>query len=221
MKDKRIGRMQVIELEKTLNNHAICWCKIWHSGENLGHMPRIIASKISTSENGADMYCLYKDHKAEPGKTRPVVTGCSSDTLGLSNGVSDVLESVANGEETPYEVISSEDMLAATKIFNEKFMERRKIWEKKRDEKLSCERCKYEEIYARTRPETELSRVEMRKDLIERFAEIEKESSEYRERLKLDCEHCGEGLDEKDLEVCLLGNDVVALFPSIKSKNTR
>ena len=220
MKDKRIGRMQVIELEKTLNNHAICWCKIWHSGENLGHMPRIIASKISTSENGADMYCLYKDHKAEPGKTRPVVTGCSSDTLGLSNGVSDVLESVANGEETPYEVISSEDMLAATKIFNEKFMERRKIWEKKRDEKLSCERCKYEEIYARTRPETELNRAEMRKDLIERFAEIEKESSEYRERLKLDCEHCGEGLDEKDLEVCLLGNDVVALFPSIKSKNT-
>ena len=46
MKDKRIGRMQVIELEKTLNNHAICWCKIWHSGENLGHMSRIIASKI-------------------------------------------------------------------------------------------------------------------------------------------------------------------------------
>ena len=220
MKDRQIGRMKVVELEKTLNNHAICWCKIWHSGENLGHMSRIIASKISKSENRADMYCLYKDHKAEPGKTRPVVTGCSSDTLGLSNGVSDVLESVANSEEMPYEVISSEDMLAATKTFNEKFMERRKIWQERRDEKLKCERCKFEEIYARNHPETEMTREEMKKDLMENFGLIETEDEEYRERLKQDCELCGEGLEEKDLDVCLLGNDVVALFPSIKSKST-
>ena len=39
-------------------------------------------------------------------------------------------------------------------------------------------------------------------------------------RLLDDCEECGDGIDEKDLEVCLLGNDVVVLFPSIKSKNT-
>ena len=121
MKDKKISRWEVVGLEKILNNHAICWVKIWRSGENLGHMARIIASKTSTSENKANMYCLYKDHKQEPGKTRPVVTGCSSNTLGLSNGVSDVLESVANSEEEPYEVISSEDMLAATKRFNEKY----------------------------------------------------------------------------------------------------
>jgi hypothetical protein len=81
MKDRKIGRGEVCKLEKTLNNYAICWCKIWSSGENLGHMPRIIASKVTISENKADMYPLYKDHKKEPGKSRPVVAGCTSNTL--------------------------------------------------------------------------------------------------------------------------------------------
>ena len=115
-------------MEKILNSHAICLCKIWNSGENLGHMGRIIDSKTLSSNNEADMYCLYKDHKKEPGKTRPVVTGNSSNTLGLSNSVSDVLEAVANSEPDPYEVISTEEMLTATKRFNEKFVERKEIW---------------------------------------------------------------------------------------------
>ena len=219
-KDRKISRFEVIALEKTLNNHAVCWCKIWNSGENLGHMSRIISSKISTSENRADMYCLYKDHKAEPGKTRPVVTGCSSDTLGLSNSVSDVLESVANSEDEPYEVISSEDMLAATKVFNEKYMERKKVWEERRRRKMDCERCKFEEIYARCHPGTPMTRKEIREDLKERCDAKLREDDEFKMRLKKDCDECGEGISEKELEICLLGNDVVALFPSIKSQNT-
>ena len=43
------------------------------------------------------------------GSTRPTVTGCTSNTMGLSNSVSDLLESVANIIQDPYEVISTED----------------------------------------------------------------------------------------------------------------
>jgi hypothetical protein len=138
----------------------------------------------------------------------------------LSNSVSDVLESVANSEAQPYEAISSEDMLAATKRFNQKYQEKRKIWQERRDEKLMCERCKFEEIYKGSHPETSMTREEIRKDLIQNFGNIERENYEYKARLGEDCEDCGDGIDEKDLEVCLLGNDVVALFPSIKSKST-
>ena len=40
------------------------------------------------------------------------------------------------------------------------------------------------------------------------------------ERLGWTCEECGPGMSARDLDVCVLGNDVVALFPSITSKNT-
>ena len=40
------------------------------------------------------------------------MTGCTGNSKGLSNSVSDVLEAVANGERDPYEVCSGEDMLS-------------------------------------------------------------------------------------------------------------
>ena len=64
------------------------------------------------------MYLTDKDHN-EGKKTRPVVTGCNSNTLGFSNSVSDLLESVNKANQDPYEVVSSEDMLANTELFNE------------------------------------------------------------------------------------------------------
>jgi hypothetical protein len=63
---------------------------------------------VITSEQLADMYIMYKDHK----KSRPVVKGCNSNTRGMSNCVSDLLESVNKANKSPYEVISGEDMLA-------------------------------------------------------------------------------------------------------------
>ena len=45
----------------------------------------------------------YKDHKKESRKTRPVVTGCTSNTRGLSNSVSNFLESIANSVQNPLE----------------------------------------------------------------------------------------------------------------------
>ena len=35
-----------------------------------------------------------------------------------------------------------------------------------------------------------------------------------------DCEECGEGISEDELEMCLLGLDVVGLFPAMKGKNS-
>ena len=54
---------------------------------------------------------MYKDNKVEGGY-RQVVGGCSSNIVGLSNMISEVLESVASAIDNLYAVISSEDMLA-------------------------------------------------------------------------------------------------------------
>ena len=64
-----------------------------------------------SSEQLADLYIMYKDHK-EGRKSRPVVTGCNSNTKGFSNSVSDLLESVNKANQDPYECISGEDMLS-------------------------------------------------------------------------------------------------------------
>ena len=62
---------------------------------------------------------MYKDHKLEGG-FRPVVGGCNSDILGLSNILSELIESVCMAIDKPYEVISSEDMLSRIVNCNEK-----------------------------------------------------------------------------------------------------
>ena len=66
------------------------------------------------SENLSIMYVVVKDHKKEPGESRPIVTGCSGNTRGLSNSVSNFIESIATTIENKFECISSEDMLAKT-----------------------------------------------------------------------------------------------------------
>ena len=77
-KDKEVDRAEVMRIEKTLNSHAASWCKMWKTGENHEHEDRIRQSKITNSENRADMYLSYKDHKKQRGKTRPIVTGCTA-----------------------------------------------------------------------------------------------------------------------------------------------
>ena len=58
---------------------VIYWAKMWGSGDAHSYRDRIIDSKVVTSEQLADLYLLYKDHK-EQKATRPVVTGCNSNT---------------------------------------------------------------------------------------------------------------------------------------------
>ena len=68
---------------------------------------------------------MYKDHKCGGG-WRPVVSGCSSGTLGLSNLISEVVESLCVSVKNPYEVISSTDMLSRIENFND-WVKREKI----------------------------------------------------------------------------------------------
>ena len=93
-----------------------------NTGVNHDHLERIITSKQSESENAAAKYFMYKDHKAEGGY-RPVVSGCNSDTLGLSNTLSEIVEAVCMAVEDPYEVVCSEDMLSRFDALNERINE--------------------------------------------------------------------------------------------------
>ena len=145
-KDKIVTATEIDIIEKQLNGHCIAWTKMNNSGENWNHMSRIMESKTTKSRNTAKMRLLYKDHKALPRKTRPLVTGNTSDTLGLSNTVSEVLEAVANNSKDAHELVSTEDLLAKTKIFNKKSRERALRWEEDRIRKLRCNTCKHEEI---------------------------------------------------------------------------
>lgn len=94
---------------------------------------------------------MYKDHKKEPGKTRPVVTGCSSNSRGLSNCVSNFLESVANCNASSFESISGEDMLSKSKVHDKAVDGVLMKWKAKREAKLdnNCRKCKIEEIIKR------------------------------------------------------------------------
>ena len=132
-KDKVIDRDTIVETEKLLNAHVVAWGKLWNSGDNHEHRGRIVNSKKTLSENTADLYILLKDHK-EGEKTRPIVTGCTSNTLGMSNNTASILEAIAASEDKPFESISSEDMLAKMKAFNKKIkIEKEEIITKNED----------------------------------------------------------------------------------------
>ena len=100
-----------------------------------------MASKTTKSENVADLYLMFKDHK-NGNKTRPTATGCSSNTLGLSNAVAEVLEAVANTEPRRYNTISSEDMLARFHQCNKNIVTRKIAGDEARIRKLRCSTCK-------------------------------------------------------------------------------
>ena len=101
------------------------------------HRDRIIDSKVVSSEQLADLYLIYKDHKRW-GKSRPVVTGCNSNTRGFSNCVSDLLESVNKANQTPYEAISGEDLLARVEKFNQEAEELKHKGREKLLRKMMC-----------------------------------------------------------------------------------
>ena len=136
-KDERIDRKGIIEKEKQLNGHVFFWAKMWGSGDDHNHKDRIIDSKVVSSEQLADMYLLYKDHK-EKRATRPVVTGCNSNTRRFSNSVSDLLESVNEAKQNAYEVISGEDMFAKVERYNVEAEEIQREGREKLHRKMGC-----------------------------------------------------------------------------------
>ena len=98
--DKEVNRDELKKIEKNLNDHTRMICKVVNAGEYNGHIDRILSSKIVNSESTAPKYYLFKDHKKSE-SWRPVVSGCSSNTLGLSNMLSDIVESICGSIKDP------------------------------------------------------------------------------------------------------------------------
>jgi hypothetical protein len=230
-KDKIIERGEIRNIETILKCHCRAWCKMWRSGKNHGHTARIMTSKTTTSNNVASMWLALKDHK-EGGKSRGIVTGCNSNSKGLSNSVSDVLEAVANSEESPYEVVSGEDMLARVHEANKRNSARRENWHKRRLRKietdcdycpnrlslvLGCGNCqpKYHNLASATgQDNTNTS------EFWDRAAQCDLCGPRVEARIETDCVSCGSPVDKEELKRVALGNDAVGLFPNIKSKNS-
>ena len=114
---------------------------MWRTGTDHEHEDRVRQSKVSNSENRAELYLSYKDHKKEPGKTRPIATGCTSNTLALSNSTSDLVESLANLEETKHEIISTEDLFFNIKKHDVEIGILRREYKRKYLRKLRCTKC--------------------------------------------------------------------------------
>ena len=186
-------------------------------------MGRIMASKTIRSENIAELYLMYKDHK--PGKkTRPTATGHSSGSLGLSNAVAEVLEAVSNSETHRYNTISTEDMLARIMQYNKSVKEARIKYNEKRVRKLQCRKCQIMEYI--DCPSTEDHNWEAVLEGDHSGLESEKLiqnkccGKNILQELEQECQECGEGIKEVDNMYCVLGNDVKALYPSIESEST-
>ena len=157
----------------------------------------------------------------------------------MSNTVSDLLESVANSIPDAYEVISSEDLLARIEAANETA---RKIIAEGRTNKLkklrcikmgkSCkemvERCekRHRDAASMKDGETEMhpqipSQERWEEMMIEEGMRCTDCGPKIMKKLMTECEECGnEWVAEEDYEMSLIGNDVKALFPNIKSEST-
>ena len=122
--DKEISRKEFVELEKVVNGHTAMHIKMQGMGENWGHAKRMRGTTRTRSQNLASLRLLLKDHKKEL-KTRQVVSGCDSNTVGLSNIMSDLVESIANAVENSNETISTEDMLSKIADCNRALEKRR------------------------------------------------------------------------------------------------
>ena len=215
-KDQEIHRKGIVEKEKQLNGHVFFWAKMWGSGEAHKQRDRIIDSKVVSSEQLADLYLMYKDHK-EGNKTRPVVTGCNSNTRGFSNSVSDLLESVNKANEAPYETISGEDMLARIAKYNKKAEEIMREGREHLYRKVMCEEeegmkmiTKCDRLWKKKSKHNEEKDEDEERERCEQ--EKDAETLEYRRQqyggnpdmavtgedlqTVLDCDHCGPDLTE-------------------------
>ena len=237
--DREVSRQELQDMEEYINGHSRAWAQIWQSGEDHNHLGRIMASKTQRSENIADLYLMFKDHKVG-NKTRPTATGHTSNTLGMSNAVAEVMEAVSSSEPERYNKISSEDMLANMYRYNKEVEIHIKEWQRIRISKLKCKKCNimeyidcpdteehpWEQILTSNWPprgspspgnpneEAELNKV------AQSLVENKCCGNKIYQEMSTDCDECGKGIKAEDVVYCVIGNDVVALYPSITSENT-
>ena len=125
--DKVITRREMIEREKTLNSHCVMWRKMTGMGDNADQGDRCHDSLTTKSQNHAKMTLLLKDHK-EGDKTRRVISGNTSNSLGMGTVALMFIESLASSVIDPYEVSSGEDLLSRIEECNEKWKVRKEYW---------------------------------------------------------------------------------------------
>ena len=248
--DKEVKRVRMREIDKIMNDHSAAWCSMWNTGKDHGHEDRILSSKMSRSENRANLYLSYKDHKKEQEKTRPIGTACTSNTRAFANTVSELLEAVANGGENKFEVISSEDLLHHTKKSNQEMRKIRTEMQRKKQQKRKCWNCriwtrkcreckggggpledketgdthKVPGVQVLQEPTQEEEIKEILEDILEQVMMREENcvecEKEKRKMMSRDCDNCGEGITEEEEHFAMVGMDAVALFPSMGGKNT-
>ena len=141
---------------------------------------------------------------------------------GPSNSVASFLESVADCIENKFECISSEDMLNSSKMSNKIMDQHRKEWKQKRLNKLNCTKCNYkdESLTHCHLCIDEMEPNQNEQETKEMHYDCDICGQEWRNRMEQDCEECGPGIFWEEQEVCLLGLDVVALFPSMTAITT-
>ena len=117
-KDKLVTMKEVAKCAEYLDCHTSMLIKITGVGDSWGHYARMRESLLG-GQCPAPMYLMVKDHKAlgpeGTPKTRPVVSGHLSYTTGLSEILSDMIESVYVSLNNKTGVISTDDLLARFK----------------------------------------------------------------------------------------------------------
>ena len=138
--------------------------------------------------------------------------------------------------ETHHIYISSEDMLAKITDYNKTIIERKLTWEIARLGKINCEKCNKTQTEEKEckKHEEDLKNIKNIQNIdteniaeikeilkkVEELSESECCGENLRSVLNQTCENCGETLSIRDVETCVFGNDVVALFPSIQAEKT-
>ena len=121
-KDVEIDMEGVKLLSEEVHRHTSTWLKMFNVGEGHGHSKKFRESYLGR-DMPAPLYILVKDHKKMGAnglpKTRPVVTGCSSYNVGMSELCSEVLEGVFKNMKQKVGMISLEDLLSRLHNFNE------------------------------------------------------------------------------------------------------
>ena len=97
--DRKMDRVDIKKIEEKINDNTRMLTKVFNIGESHKHLKLVQESVIMHSETLALMYYLYKDHKKEPG-WRPVVSGCKSNTVGISNILSDIVEYICSSVDS-------------------------------------------------------------------------------------------------------------------------
>ena len=157
-----------------------------------------------------------------------MVGGCSSDTLGLSNTLSEVIEAVAMAVPKPYEVISSEDLLSRIQSCNTEIERLRNL-----KAGLSGAKCSKSEIRPENGQEPVISKVEPSEtkltgtkcsnhEILSEVSGAECSKAGNTQDLSIDEPPTIDQQAEWDWrdEFILLGTDVTALFPSLSAENT-